>query len=106
MPACSPHCPSNGERQAGKLLRKAILKSFGVTRLEIKPESTAPEADALTNLPSELSNINQKLFNCGLHSPIKACNLTSLVIKPEINAVQLTSCTKKQQKMNNIRSQI
>ena len=30
------------------------FKVFGLTRLDIKPESTAPEADALTTRPSEL----------------------------------------------------
>ena len=32
------------------------FKVIGLTRLEIKPESTAPEADALTTRPSELLN--------------------------------------------------
>ena len=32
------------------------FKVIGLTRLGIKPESTAPEADALTTWPSELLN--------------------------------------------------
>ena len=32
------------------------FKVIGLTRLEIKPKSTAPEADALTIWPSELLN--------------------------------------------------
>ena len=32
------------------------FKIIGLTRLGIKPESTAPEADALTTRPSELLN--------------------------------------------------
>ena len=42
----SPHCPFNAERQA----RKAVHTNFIVidlTRLGIKPKSTAQEADAL-----------------------------------------------------------
>ena len=46
LPACSPLCPFNAERQVGKL-RKPIL-GIGLTRLENKPKSTAPEAGALT----------------------------------------------------------
>ena len=38
---CSSHCPFNAERQAGKL-----LKVIDLTRLVIKPESNALEADA------------------------------------------------------------
>ena len=33
-----------------------IFKVIGLTRLEIRPKSTAPEADALTTRPSELLN--------------------------------------------------
>ena len=33
-----------------------IFKVIGLTRLEIKPKSTVPEADALTTRPSELLN--------------------------------------------------
>ena len=53
LPACSPHCPLNAERQAGKL-RVPIFKVIGLTRLGIKPTSTAPEVDAFTTRPSEL----------------------------------------------------
>ena len=45
LPACSPHCPFNAERQ---------VKVIGLTRLGIKPESTAQETDALYHSPSEL----------------------------------------------------
>ena len=55
LPTCSTHCPFNAERQAGKLfdscLKEAVKTNFkviGLTRLEITPKSTAPEADALT----------------------------------------------------------
>ena len=34
------------------------FKVIGLTRLGIKPESTAPEADALTTRPFELLNRN------------------------------------------------
>ena len=40
-----------------------ILKVIGLTRLEIKPESTAPEADALTTRPSEQLLKVQKRLN-------------------------------------------
>ena len=53
LPACSPHCPFNAERQVGKLSILAF-KVNGLTRLGIKPKSTTPEADALTTRPSEL----------------------------------------------------
>ena len=49
LPAGSSHCPINAERQAGNI----NFKMIGLTRLEIKPKSTAPEADALTTLRSE-----------------------------------------------------
>ena len=49
----SPHFPNRTSS------RKAVNSNFKVirlTRLGIRPESTAPEADALTTRPSELSN--------------------------------------------------
>ena len=45
LPACSRHCPFNAEHQTGKV--NANFEVIGLTRLGIKPESTAPEADAL-----------------------------------------------------------
>ena len=47
--ACSSRCPFHAERQA-------VNSNFkvGLTRLGIKPESTATEADALTARPFEL----------------------------------------------------
>ena len=46
LPACSPHCPFNAERQAGKDVN-SNFKVIGLTRLGIKPESTAQVTDAL-----------------------------------------------------------
>ena len=44
------------------------IKVIGLTRIGIKPESTAPEADALTTRPSELFShiVNMKMsyVNC------------------------------------------
>ena len=48
LPACSPHCLIN----AASL--NTSFSVIGLTRLGIKPESTAPEADAHTTWPSEL----------------------------------------------------
>ena len=53
LPACSPHCPFNAERQAGEAVN-TNYKVIGLTRLGIKTQSTALEADALTTRPSEL----------------------------------------------------
>ena len=53
LPACSPHCPFNAERQAGEAVN-SNFKVIGLTRLGIKTQSTALEADALTTRPSEL----------------------------------------------------
>ena len=53
LSACSQRCPFNAERQA----REAVNSNFkviGLTRLGIKTQSTALEADALTTRPSEL----------------------------------------------------
>ena len=36
------------------------FKAIGLTRLGIKPKSTAPEADVLTIRPSELLNVKQE----------------------------------------------
>ena len=44
--ACAPHCPFNAERQAGKAVN-SNFKVIGLIRLKIKPEATAPGADAL-----------------------------------------------------------
>ena len=38
------------------------FKDIGLTRLGIKPKSTAPEADALTTRPSELLKINNAMM--------------------------------------------
>ena len=46
LPACSPHCPFNAKRQAGEAVNTNV-KVIGLTRLGIKPESTAQETDAL-----------------------------------------------------------
>ena len=46
LPACSPHYPINAERQAGKAVN-TNFKVIGLTRLGIKPESTAQETGAL-----------------------------------------------------------
>ena len=53
LPACSPHCPYNAERQAKKAMN-TNFKVIDLNRLGIKPESAAPEADAFTPRPSEL----------------------------------------------------
>ena len=45
LPACSPHCPFSAEYQAGKREYQLYCYWF-LTRLGIKPKSTAPEADA------------------------------------------------------------
>ena len=37
------------------------FKVIGLTRLEIKPEPTAPEADALTTRPSEQTQHKKKI---------------------------------------------
>ena len=50
LPACSPHNPFDTKRQAAN----ASFKVIGLTRLGMKPKSTAPEADALTTRQSEL----------------------------------------------------
>ena len=52
LPACSPHCPAKAERQAGSC--DCHFEVIGLTRFGIKPESTAPEADALTTRSFEL----------------------------------------------------
>ena len=52
LPACSPHCFFNAERQAEKLNNN--VKVIGLTQLGIKTQSTALKADALTTWPSEL----------------------------------------------------
>ena len=45
------------------------FKVIGLTRLAIKPESRAPEADALTTWPSELlSNCNMTVENYGIQN--------------------------------------
>ena len=59
LPACSPHCPFNAERQVGKL-------GIPILKLLVWPDSesnsslhfTAAEADALTTRPSELLNLS------------------------------------------------
>ena len=53
LPTCSPHCTLmlSIKREAANTNFKVI----GLTRLAIKPKSTALEADALTTRPSELS---------------------------------------------------
>ena len=53
LPACSQRCPFNAERQAGEAVN-SNFKVIGLTRLGIKTQSTALEADALTTRPSEL----------------------------------------------------
>ena len=83
LPACSPHCPFNAERQAGKLWT-AIFNVIGLTRLGIKPKSTAPEADALRTRPSELLE-----FVC--HSS-RRCYVTSFL------AVNLTKQNRNESK--------
>ena len=50
LPAYSPHCPFNAERQAVN----TKFRVFSLIRLGIEPESTAPEADALSTRLSEL----------------------------------------------------
>ena len=64
LPACSPHCPFNAEREAGKL-QNTNFKVIGLTQLEIKSKFTASEADALTTRPSEPLNYINKTFNNG-----------------------------------------
>ena len=49
FPACSPHCFINAERQVGKLCNRNV-KIIDFTRIGIKPESTAPKADAIYTL--------------------------------------------------------
>ena len=46
LPACSPHCPFNAERQAGIEAVNTNVKVIGLTRLGIEPQSTAQETDA------------------------------------------------------------
>ena len=53
LPACSSHCPFNAEHQVGEAVN-TNFKVIGLTRLGIKTQSTALEADALTTRPSEL----------------------------------------------------
>ena len=62
LPACSSHCPFNAERQARKLVN-TNFKVIGLTRLGIKPKSTAPEVDALTTRPSELLKFDDLDFS-------------------------------------------
>ena len=45
LPACSPLCPSSGEREAGEA---ANFKVIELTQLRIRPKSAAAKADALT----------------------------------------------------------
>ena len=63
LPVCSPHCLFNAERQAGKEAVNTYYKISGLTRLRIKSEPTAPEAQAVTTQQSEL-----KLHQCVLTS--------------------------------------
>ena len=54
-----------------KSSREAVNSNFkviGLTRLRIKPESTAQEADALTTRPSELFGL-ASLFNLNHYCP-------------------------------------
>ena len=53
LAACSQRCPFNAERQAGEAVN-SNFKVIGLTRLGIKTQSTALEADALTTRPSDL----------------------------------------------------
>ena len=53
LPACSQRCPFNAERQAGEAVN-TNFKVIGLTRLGIKTQSTALEADTFTTRLSEL----------------------------------------------------
>ena len=53
LPACSQRCSVNAERQAEEAMNSSF-KVIGLTRLGIKTQPTAFEADALTTRPSEL----------------------------------------------------
>ena len=55
LPACSPHCLFNAERASSREAVNTNFKVIGLTRLGIKPKSTASEADAFTTRPSELN---------------------------------------------------
>ena len=51
LSACSSHCPFN---VSSRETVNTKFKVIGLTRLGIKPESTAPEVDAPTTRPSKL----------------------------------------------------
>ena len=53
LPACSSLCPFNAKRQ-NREAENTNFTAIGLTRLGIKPQSTAPEADALTARAPEL----------------------------------------------------
>ena len=64
LSACSSHCPFNAAASS----REAVNTNFavvGLTRLGIKPESTAPESHDLTARPPALLRVLNKLIQDG-----------------------------------------
>ena len=57
LQAFSSHCPLNAERQSREAVNTNV-EVIGLTRIGIKPETTAPEADALTTRSSKLLKKN------------------------------------------------
>ena len=54
------------------------FKIIGLTQLEIKPESTAPETDAITTQPSELLKVYLISAEMGIY-----CNNLSTIVSGE-----------------------
>ena len=87
LPACFPHCPFNAKRPLRREVVNINLKVIGLTRLGIKPESTASEADTLTTRPSELFVTHFQCFDGwdALNSKFRSVNKPLSVILQEIH---------------------
>ena len=85
LPACSPHCPFNAKRQAGKLQTNFIVISL--TRFGTKSKSTAPKADFLTTWPSELQKKNDSSTTQIIPTTLP-CGLSSSYLCWPVNFVQ------------------
>ena len=80
LPACSPDCPFNAERQLSREAVNTNFKVIGLTRLGIKAKSTALEADVLTTRPSELSK-PPSVQHLNTNTIISASSFTVMMVK-------------------------
>lgn len=68
------------------------FRVFGLTRFRIEPEFTAPEADALSTRPNDLSvTACLEINNCWRVHAYNAMNSVNLVMKTATN-LQAVSC--------------